>query len=101
MATEFDGLPLFAHIPYSNPTTSRDAAETVRPHLAELEQKVLDAIRARRGATCDEVETMTGLSHQTASARIRGLALKGRIQDAGETRATRSGRKAIVWTTAA
>lgn len=47
--------------------------------------------------TCDEVEIVTGLKHQTASARIRELALKGLIKDSGKRRLTRSGRKAVVY----
>jgi len=48
--------------------------------------------------TCWEIEKETGLKHQTASARIRGLVLEGRLVDSGEKRPTESGRcKAIVW----
>jgi hypothetical protein len=49
------------------------------------------------GATCDEVEAALGLSHQSASARLRELALKDRVVDSCGRRLTRLGRKAIVW----
>ena len=49
------------------------------------------------GGTCDEVEVMSGFSHQTVSARIRELAKAGRIKDSGRTRPTSAGRKAVVW----
>jgi Fic family protein len=51
---------------------------------------------SRDGLTCDEVEVLTGLKHQTASARIRELALLGVIQENGK-RPTRSGRNAVIW----
>lgn len=42
---------------------------------------------------------LSELSHQTASARVRGLVLRGRVKDSGKRRDTRSGRKATVWIT--
>ena len=50
-----------------------------------------------RGATCDEIEEALDLKHQTASARVRELALRGDLEDSGKRRDTRSGRKAVVW----
>jgi hypothetical protein len=60
--------------PYSNPTTSLAAAESLEPVLSFLENKVLAFINARGdyGATCFEVEAGLALPHQTASARING-----------------------------
>jgi len=55
------------------------------------------------GATCDEVEQALGIPHQSASARIRELFLKGQIDVAigldswPVQRRTRSGRKAYAW----
>lgn len=49
--------------------------------------------------TCDEIEMITGLSHQTASARVNDLKKAYRIHDSGERRKTRSNRNATVWTT--
>lgn len=91
--------------PYSNPTTSRDAARSVEPELGRLEASVLASIGRKFGlchflpigSTCEDIETELSLTHQCASARIRGLVLKGKIEDSGETRPTRSGRNAIVW----
>lgn len=109
---EADRLRRGEFAPWSNPTTSKAAAEAIAPDLGELEAVVLRAIRHGNpcnlsrsapmlGMTCEEAESYTGLSHQCASARIRGLVLKGLIRDSGETRRTRSGRSAIVWTVTA
>jgi hypothetical protein len=49
------------------------------------------------GLTGEEVCLATGLKAQTATARIRGLVLKGRLIDSGLVRRTSSGRSAIVW----
>jgi hypothetical protein len=77
--------------------TSAAAAGTVtRADLARDEAIVYRAIEARP-RTCDEVEYLTGLAHQTASARIRGLVLRARVVDSGERRRTRRNRPAVVW----
>jgi Fic family protein len=52
-----------------------------------------------RGLTSDELERMTGWRHQTASARIRELVLKGFVVDSGRRRQTSSGHKAAIWVT--
>jgi hypothetical protein len=65
----------------------------------ELRRRVLEAIAlgGMLGRTCDEVEMLLGMPHQTASARVHELAKRGDIVDSGRTRKTRSGRAAIVW----
>jgi hypothetical protein len=89
----FDDPPAQRHSP-----TSVAAAESIKPDANRLRMVVLSAIRdAPDGLTCDECEVLTGLRHQTCSARFRELALGGRIVDTGQTRKTRSGRAAAVW----
>jgi len=79
--------------------TSEAAAESVAGSAATHETLVFVAIRAagEHGATDDEVERMTGLRHQNASARRNRLVHKGKVRDSGLRRSTRAGRKAIVW----
>ena len=50
-----------------------------------------------RGTTCDRLEVLLGMSHQTTSARINDLARAGRIVDSGRREKTRTGRNAICW----
>jgi len=77
--------------------TSAGAAAAIDPDdLARLEQLVYQTI-AGTPHTCDEVEAITGLPHQTASARIRGLVLRAQIRDSGTRRKTRHNRSAVVW----
>jgi hypothetical protein len=79
--------------------TSREAAVLIAPHSATLRARVLTIIRncGDQGATDDEIEVVTGLRHQTASARRRELVLGNFIKDSGRTRPTRSNRQATVW----
>lgn len=79
--------------------TSEAAARSMDAQLNELQNLVLNLVRAAGGAgvTCDEVEARLNLRHQTASARINELVRKGKIVDAGKRRKTRSGRAATVW----
>ena len=86
--------------PYAGSTpatlaTSIDAAEAIAPHVSHLEGVVL-ACLTHGGATCDEIERTSGLSHQTVSARLRELTMRGLVAPSGETRPTRSGRNAAV-----
>jgi hypothetical protein len=76
--------------------TSEAAAAAIVGDLARLEAVVLSVIKARP-CTCDAVEAVTGLAHQTASARIRALVLRDRLVDSGERAKTRHGRAAVVW----
>ena len=93
------GLPYGGVAPSVASPTSASAAESIQPHLSELQQAVLRYIRCKAGdgATDDEIERYLGMRHQTVSARRRELVLMGRVVDRGWTRRTRSGRKATVW----
>jgi predicted transcriptional regulator len=69
--------------------------------LSQTQIKVLNAVRHRGslGATCEEIETLTGLSHQTASARVSELARKTpqRLKASGLYRRNLRNRRCIVW----
>ena len=82
--------------------TSAIAARMLAGKLGELQQKVLDCIRAcgEEGATDDEIEKILGMRHQTASARRRELVLGEVIIDSGRTRINASKRPGTVWVVA-
>lgn len=79
--------------------TSKAAAISMVADAKTIREAVFAYVRNRhgRGATCHEVEWGLKLSHQTASARLRELALANRVKDSGARRPTASGRKAVVW----
>lgn len=79
--------------------TSQMAAASIRAALPRLQGEVLSVIRCagERGLTTDEIEAVTGMKHQTASARVVELRRKKLIADSGVRRATRSGRGAVVY----
>lgn len=79
--------------------TSQAAAASIQPMAIDLRAKVFAHISgcAEKGATCAEIETALGMSHQTASARLVELERRGMVQDLGERRPTATGRKAVVW----
>lgn len=54
-------------------------------------------VRGSSGATCDEVESIMNIRHQTASCFIRFLTQDNLLRDSYEKRMTRAGRRAIVW----
>jgi len=85
-------------VPYEvgSETSAAAAAAIADADLARLEAVVYDAV-GRAPRTCDAIEVETGLSHQTTSARLRGLVLRDRIEDSGARARTRSGRWAVVW----
>ena len=80
---------------------SATAYQKVKPAIPSMREVVLDLIteRGSYGATDDEVEFVTGMKHQTASARRRELVLKGEVVDSGRRRPTRSDCPATVWVT--
>jgi hypothetical protein len=93
-------LNLFSRpAPYSDGDTSKAAAKEIAPVVGKLRRSVLAKVveAGSGGLTCDEVEQLLVLSHQTASARLNELAGASVIVDSGTRRLTRSRRKAIVW----
>jgi predicted transcriptional regulator len=76
--------------------TSLDAYESVQPYSPSLREMIYEEITLEN-ATCDEIEELFNLRHQTASARIRELVQMGLIYDTGARRKTRSGRAARVY----
>lgn len=90
----FNGRPPFVE----GSDTSEAAADSIARDASSLRSQVMSAIAdSIDGLTCDEVEATLVLRHQTASARVRELALLERIVDSGRRRPTRSGRRAVVW----
>lgn len=90
--------------PYSNDTTSRDAAASLGAEtLARQERVVLSVFLAAHergtvGLTSEEACDVTGMKWSTMTARIWSLVNeRGRLIDSGARRRNRSGRMAIVW----
>jgi hypothetical protein len=79
--------------------TMHEAAEFQRLVSGPTRVTVLGVVRRRGqlGATDDELERLTGMLHQSASARRRELVQMGWVEDSGARRQTRSGRNAAVW----
>lgn len=80
--------------------TSRAAAASLSAEtLSRLRHEVWRFVQraGTKGATCDEIEAGTGMSHQTASARCTELLRADLIRDTGQRRHTRSGRTARVY----
>ena len=89
----YDGLP-----PYQkHSTTSREAAESIVPHLERLEQVAYDYILSSGGATDAELYANTELTENSYRARRISLTSKVLVRDSGTTRRTKSGRQAVVW----
>ena len=81
--------------------TSMAANRSVKSLKEGMRDRLLRVIRlASLGLTVDELESVTGLPHQTASPRVNELAKSGQIVDSGQRRPTRSGRNAVVWVAA-
>jgi len=79
----FDDLPLFATMPryVAGCDTSYEAAQSLRSDLSALRQRVLSTVQAApHGITCERLEGITGLKHQTASARLKELQDLGQVE---------------------
>ncbi len=97
-------IPLLGtpRVPYVQQETSVEAAghQAASGKAGTDEVRVLTYLKRNAlfgGATDDEIEANLGMIHQTASARRRGLVIKGLVAETEIRRNTRSGRKAIVW----
>lgn len=96
----FTGTP--PHVRHSS--TSLEAAEAIAPKINTLQRRILALVRQHPlGLTRDQIEAITGLQHQTASARVRELFLNGHLETrldpaTGKSfrRPTRSGKQAEV-----
>ena len=73
---ETNDLPLFNYpvAPSNETETSKDAAESIKDKINGMCLDVLRCVRNYEdGLTCDEVEQILGMKHQTASARLNDL----------------------------
>ena len=96
----FNGQPTPAVAPFSQATTSREAAEAIEPVTARLERRVLEAVRAagKDGLCNHELEAQLDMPGNTVRPRIWTLRKRGLVVDSGTMRLTPAGRRAIVWT---
>lgn len=88
-------------LPYQrHSTTSADAADLARAGAATQRDRVLAAIRAAgsAGLTDEQIADRLELNPSTGRPRRIELVERGQVRDSGRTRATRSGRQAVVWT---
>ena len=93
-------LPLWMQTaPHNGTPTSKDAAADIRASTPKLRARVLAFVASQgaHGATAQEIEAGTGLPGNTVRPRLVELREHGAINDAGDTRKTLSGRKAVVW----
>lgn len=75
--------------------TSREAAESVEPHLRPMQDKVLEAIK-QAPSTDQEIAAATGMAENSVRPRRIELYRLGLIVSFG-TKRTSSGRRATVW----
>ena len=82
-----------------HPDTAQIAASIARLRAGTRRKEAFDAIRLKglQGLTDDELEALTGRSHQSLSATRNTLMNDGLIVDSGHRRPTRYGSMAIVW----
>lgn len=85
-------------LPSSNNPESLEAASSMAASRQSMMESILALIRnaGRAGMTADEVLVATGLTHQTGSARVHDLKVRGLIVPSGARRKTRGGRMAAV-----
>lgn len=93
--TIFDTIGLARN---SDPDTSHIAAETVKPHIRELQAIVLGCLKAHpEGLTDEEVQRKTGMYPATQRGRRSELRNMGIVEWAGTKRDTSRGVPSRVW----
>lgn len=85
-----------------NPMSNAAYKSTPKQIRARQKSQVYRLIQTsgQNGRNCDEIEQLTGLPHQSASARMTELKKEGLIIASLYKRKTRSGRNAQVWVAA-
>ena len=91
----YDGTP--PHVKGSD--TSLIAAEEIKEPAGAIRRRIWNHVLDYdyEGRTCDEVEADLGIIHTTCSARIRELALDGRLIGTKRRRLTRHKCPAVVY----
>jgi len=91
------GLPFQPHS-----ETSKDAADAAAPKATTERERVHAFILAQQkvgqiGSTDEETAITLDMNPSTVRPRRVELLEQGRVQDSGQRRLTKSGRKAVVW----
>ena len=86
---------------FKEPTTSRDAAQSMAKAAPKMREKVKAAFRRYGPATADQIADQLRLSVLSVRPRVAELARMGVIEDTGDRRLNDSGRGAKVWRLAA
>ena len=79
--------------------TSIAAADAIKPDANRLRAVVLATLEqaGTEGMTDEEIQDATGLQGSCQRPRRVELVQRGLVRDSGNTRPTRSGRRAVVW----
>jgi hypothetical protein len=80
-------------------STRVEAAKAIEPVAGRLRKVVLTWLveRGAQGGTDEEMQAALDMAANTQRPRRIELTAAGRVKDSGQTRPTRSGRKAVVW----
>lgn len=85
-------------LPSNGTATSQAAADSMRSHAATLRGLLLALLQLNHdGLTDEEAQHSLGMNPNTQRPRRGELVTAKLVIDSGETRATRSGRQAIIW----
>lgn len=79
-----------------NSPTSVAAAQQIKKAITPLHKKILAHLTVQP-STDEEMQNNLHMSANTQRPRRRELQLMEKIEDSGETRATRSKRQATIW----
>jgi hypothetical protein len=90
----YNGTP-----PHSNPTTSKEAAEAIKPSVSTLRAKVLAYLVVYPNSTDEDMQLGLDMDGNTQRPRRRELELQGKIRSTGIKKLS-SGRNAKTWAAA-
>ena len=84
--------------PYqSHSATSRAAAATWGGRTRAAHARIIAHLTAHESATDEEMQDALEMAPNTQRPRRRELEQQAVVEDSGLTRATKSGRKAVLW----
>jgi predicted transcriptional regulator len=92
-------MPDFPRVRSTDPVTSFEAAEAIKPVVAQHHQIILDCLQTHGALGKDGIASLSGLDGNQVARRLNEMKVLGLIHLTGNTVKSNSGRNEREWST--
>jgi predicted transcriptional regulator len=92
-------MPDFPRVRATDPITSFEAAEAIKPVVSQHHQIILDCLKTHGALGKDGIALLSGLDGNQVARRLNEMKIIGLIELTGNTVKSNSGRNEREWTT--